>query len=196
MAKLIRHRDELISEAENELIFLCGAFLLGAIFGSFFASGFSANGLWSEIVIQTWNLKIFMLIHGGLLLVIFTAPFLPAGQMAAPCSMAAEGFLLAVMVTCTIQTYGWKGYFPALMAWFLTGMALLFLLLFMGCRGRMLTLGQKGKGADRGFIQRRQLGPYFRCGVAAFLLLWIIGYLHCYGAARCTRWLVDKLSML
>ena len=195
MAKKIKYRDELLQGAESELIFLCGAFLLGAVFGSFFASGFTPGGPLGDLIAQTGRFKIFMLLHGTLLALIFAGPFLPFGAMAAPCSLAAEGFLLAAMVTSTVQTYGLKGYLPAVLAWFMTGIALLFLLLFMGCRSQLLAESRSDRGLRRGFGQRQLVGRYILHGMILFAFLLIIGCLHCYVADRWAVWIAEKLCL-
>ncbi len=195
MASDFNRRDKPMHGAEHELVFLCGAFLLGAVFGSFFASGFSPQGPLSELISYTGDLKNFLFLHGTILVIIFTAPFYPGGQMAAPCGLAAEGFLLAMLVTSTIQNHGFKGYFPAIIAWFLTGMVNLLLFLFIGCKARMMTIARKGRGLRKGFGQQKQLGQYFLCGMAVFVILVIAGCLHCYGSNRWAVWLMEKLCM-
>ena len=75
------------------------------------------------------------------------------------------------------------------------GIALLFLLLFMGCRSQLLAESRSDRGLRRGFGHRQLLGRYILHGMILLAFLLIIGCLHCYVADRWAVWIAEKLCL-
>ena len=104
----------------RETLLLCGIFLIGGVFGSFFASGFeldtenffsnygSAVGL-----IMSPPFKLFFFYHAILLATIFFSVFMKWGMVFVAGALAIKGFSLSIAITCYIKLFGLKGYIPA-----------------------------------------------------------------------------------
>ncbi len=191
MRKLNRKWDEPMYDLVGELVFLSGAFLLGAVLGSFFASGFSRDGQLYQRILEVLPFKIFLFFQGGLLLLVFLSAIFPIGRLAAPFAIAVEGAWIAVSVTCYIGFYGVKGYWPALAAWWFTGTAMVLLLLILGCQASLYTKQKGGSIRHRQgrSINRRNDRNYWLCGGIVFCLLPMIGWIHC-------RWMAELSSFL
>lgn len=187
-----RRRDELAAEIAGELVFLSGAFLLGAVFGSFFSSGFSMKHIAADDFLDgsiglLSSFKIYFLIHGSLLGLITLGSFFPFGRIAVPFSIAAKGFLLAMPITCWVRIFGIRGYLPAATMFLLSEMICIFGFLMLGCRAAMqskanLSIRNRLHPGHRQALQESLLST-----VVAFGCILLAGWLQCCLMTHLTR---------
>jgi len=193
MGKDKRKRDEQQTEWVNELIVLRGAFLIGAVLGSFFASGFSKDGPMQVFFRTTLSFKRFLWVHIGGTMLIFLSGFLRIGNLMVPFVIALEGFYIASSITCCIQQFGIKGYIPAITGWGINGLLILTVQLLLGCSSAQFRSGKPKQGSRRGYICRTIDRNYWICGAAAILFLFCSGWIHCRWMGRLSIFLAEKM---
>lgn len=194
MGKRTRKQDELAFEQFGELIFLCGAFLLGAVLGSFFASGFSEEGLFFRLLFNGIRLRTFLLIHGSLIALIFLSAFFRFGYLMAPFAIAVEGFILSASVTCYIAQYGAAGYWPALVGIGFSNAALIALQLLLGCRAAEYAEHGLRRPDRSSYIHSTRDRGYWLSGALALFLVMLIGWIHCHWLARFAGFLLARIA--
>ena len=194
MGKNSQTRDELQAEWINELIFLCGGFLIGAVLGSFFASGFSEDGPLNTFFQTTLSFKQFFLLHIGATILIFLSGFLRIGSLMVPLVIALEGFYIASSITCSIQQLGIKGYLPAITGWGINSILILSVQLLLGCSSARFRNSKPKRGGRRGYIYRSVDRSYWICGAAAIFLLMCLGWIHCRWMSGLSMFLAEKMK--
>ena len=179
MAGRTRRRDEPAFDLTTELILLCGAFLMGATVGSFFASGFSlkAGSFFSDYLTGLANgvgglsFRAFMVYHGVLVLLIFLGAFAGIGSVVVPFAVAVKGFTLSAAITCYIKLFGIRGYLPAAVSFLASGFVVVAVLLLLACRALEYSRINGRKRIER---------SYFLSGGAACRMIARAGLLHCW----------------
>ncbi|MEA4921362.1 MAG: hypothetical protein VB078_10645 [Clostridiaceae bacterium] len=184
MAYRKKKRDEQHFHVAGELLFLCGAFLIGALIGSIFASIFESalpSAFYSIIDgSSSPSFKAFFLTNAFLLLVIFISAFVRYGLAAIPLTIATKGFSVSVAVTSYIKFYGIKGYLPALFSLFFTSFIVVLALILLSCQALEYSKAVSRKGSGAAFGRLRFDRGYFFSAVVSLLLIFIAELLYCY----------------
>ena len=193
MSKSHKKQDEPYALVYEEVIFFSGSFLIGAVLGSFFVSGFS-NTLWiAEWLERLLSWKGYLLIHGSLTTVIFIGKFLPKGQMIVPFAVAIEGFFLSGLITAYVQAYGYKGYGPALVAWMLPGLMTVLIQFLIGCRAGSGWSNKRRARRQKGFGRGQLVRAYVFSGLAVCAVLILISWLQSGYLAKWTAAWLQRL---
>lgn len=179
-----KKRDEQHFHIAGELLFLCGAFLIGALGGSVFASFFESALPSAFISIidgsSAPSFKIFFLSNAFLLLIIFSGAFVRYGLAAIPLSIVAKGFSVSLAVTSYIKFYGIRGYLPALFSLFFTSFIVVLALILLACQALEYSKAVSHKGSGAVFGRLRFDRGYFFSALISLLLIFVAELLHCY----------------
>ena len=103
------------------LVALITLFLIGAVVGSFFAANLGPGGqdfvakfFHAAPILGTGRVLQMAGLETTLLLAIFTSAFFSFGLVAAPLAMGVKGFVLSLLISAFVKTFGLKGYAVAL----------------------------------------------------------------------------------
>ena len=126
MTAASRKQDKQTREARY-FLFICGAFLTGALVGSLIVSCLpeSGQGMLSSYYaavaggeMQT-SLRSELLQSTLLIGIIFVSAMLRCGSTIIPAAAAVKGASISFRISCFIRAYGIKGYFPAVISIFI-----------------------------------------------------------------------------
>jgi len=103
------------------LVALITLFLIGAVVGSFFAANLSSGGqdfvarfFHAAPVLGTGRVLQMAGLEAALLVAVFSSAFFSFGLLAAPLAMGVKGFVLSLLISAFVKTFGLKGYIVAL----------------------------------------------------------------------------------
>lgn len=186
---IVRRRPNIFQPENNsELFYLCGSFLIGAVIGSFFASGFRLepdgviasyfNYIITEAAVP--SLRGFLLLNSLFLLVLFLGTVLRIGSCIIPITIAVKGLVFSAEITCFIKLFGLKGYFPAITSMFLSSIITVSAIILFSCQS-MEYNRYSSKRSPGAILKRAPIGrELIISAVLSFLLIVVAGIIHCY----------------
>lgn len=185
----------------RETLLLCGIFLIGGVFGSFFASGFELDteNLFSNYgsavgLIMSPPFKLFFFYHAILLAIIFLSVFMKWGMLFIAGALAIKGFSLSIAITCYIKVFGLKGYIPALLSLFPAAFCIMAVLLIMSSHATRHIKNSPFPGRGIPFFKIRSDNTYFFSAAFCLTVIFIAGLVHCYIISLLTSALINAIS--
>ena len=166
------------------LIALIMLFLIGAIVGSFFAANISGVGsayieqfLLSSGTSSFLGIAQSMCLELVLMLLVFISAFFSFGLILAPLALSLKGFMLSMLVSIFVKTYGLAGYAVSLALIMLGGFMSVTCLMLVALQAMSLAHQRAALGRGRRvFIDR----AYFLSSGICLALTLLSAVLNCY----------------